>query len=175
MVDWLTPIMDWVEKGIAPDSIIGTNSTTGRTRPLCPYPSVARYTGEGTIEDAENFICVDVEPAAVGTGIQIIGMTTTIVSNVKEGDTVQFTVEALADASVGTVTYQFFTRAGYGLENWGGNTWTVVQEWSAANTVSVPFNEAGIYFLAVHAERAAEPWAFGDPQTGIVVEVSSTQ
>ena len=29
-----------------------------RTRPLCPYPEVARYSGKGSIEDAANFTCV---------------------------------------------------------------------------------------------------------------------
>jgi feruloyl esterase len=29
-----------------------------RSRPLCPYPQVARYTGEGSIDDAANFRCV---------------------------------------------------------------------------------------------------------------------
>jgi len=29
-----------------------------RTRPLCPYPQVARYSGQGSIDDAKNFACV---------------------------------------------------------------------------------------------------------------------
>ena len=28
-----------------------------RSRPLCPYPQVARYTGKGSIDDAANFRC----------------------------------------------------------------------------------------------------------------------
>ena len=28
-----------------------------RTRPLCPYPQVVRYTGSGSIDDAANFAC----------------------------------------------------------------------------------------------------------------------
>jgi hypothetical protein len=174
-VDWLSLMMDWVENGIAPESVIGTSATSGRTRPLCPYPAAARYTGEGSIEDAENFTCATSEPASIGTGVQITGTATNIVSNLRAGDTVQFTVQALGNESVGTITYQFFTRAGYGLENWGNNTWTVVQDWSTVNTVSVPLNEAGLYFIAAHVERAGEPWDLGDPQTGIVVEVSAGQ
>ncbi|MGA8766205.1 MAG: tannase/feruloyl esterase family alpha/beta hydrolase [Candidatus Acidiferrales bacterium] len=54
-------IVDWVEKGSAPDRIIakaGTNSPwPGRTRPLCPYPRVARYVGSGSVDDAANFVC----------------------------------------------------------------------------------------------------------------------
>ncbi|HYL78496.1 MAG TPA: tannase/feruloyl esterase family alpha/beta hydrolase [Bryobacteraceae bacterium] len=55
----------WVEQGAAPDRIIATkyksdfNSSSGiaRTRPLCPYPQVARYRGSGSIDDAANFVC----------------------------------------------------------------------------------------------------------------------
>jgi feruloyl esterase len=28
-----------------------------RTRPLCPYPTVARYDGSGSIDDDANFTC----------------------------------------------------------------------------------------------------------------------
>jgi feruloyl esterase len=55
----------WTEQGIAPDKIIATkyktdgdpSSGVARTRPLCPYPQVARYTGSGSIDDATNFVC----------------------------------------------------------------------------------------------------------------------
>jgi feruloyl esterase len=60
-VDWLTPIVDWVEKGIAPDKVIGAhleNGKTTRTRPLCPFPQVARYKRSGSIDEATNFQCV---------------------------------------------------------------------------------------------------------------------
>ena len=63
--DPLTAIVNWVEKGTAPDSMIaGTspNSTAlpaGRTRPLCPYPQFAQYTGgPGGSEDTASFTCV---------------------------------------------------------------------------------------------------------------------
>lgn len=59
-VDWLSPMVDWVEKGIAPEKLIGAHvegGETKRTRPLCPYPEVARYRGSGSIEAAENFAC----------------------------------------------------------------------------------------------------------------------
>ena len=117
----------------------------------------------------------DVDPPVTGnyTGIQITGSTSNIMTNVQVGDTVMFTVNAIANASAGTINYRFFTRAGYGITDpaWGGNTWQLVQDFSAMNSVSVLFDTAGTYFLAGHAERAGEAWAFGDPQTGIVVEV----
>jgi feruloyl esterase len=51
----------WVVKGKAPDKIIASHATAGkvdRTRPLCPYPQVAKYAGSGSIDDAANFSCV---------------------------------------------------------------------------------------------------------------------
>jgi feruloyl esterase len=52
-------VVDWVENGIAPDRIIASKSITGgtQTRPLCPYPAVAKYTGSGSTDDANNFVC----------------------------------------------------------------------------------------------------------------------
>jgi feruloyl esterase len=56
--DTLTPLEQWVEQGIAPDSIFAINSDSGISRPLCVYPQVARYTGRGDPNDADNFVCV---------------------------------------------------------------------------------------------------------------------
>ena len=58
--DMLTPLENWVEKGIPPAQVIATSRIEGRldrTRPLCPHPQVARYTGSGSIEDAASFRC----------------------------------------------------------------------------------------------------------------------
>jgi hypothetical protein len=38
---------------------------TARTRPLCPYPEVARYLGAGSIDEAANFACVETVQAHV--------------------------------------------------------------------------------------------------------------
>jgi feruloyl esterase len=59
--DAVTAVIDWVEKGKAPDQLIASKVTDGqvvRTRPLCPYPQVARHKGQGSIDDAANFSCV---------------------------------------------------------------------------------------------------------------------
>ena len=56
--DMLTAVTDWVEKGTAPESVIATGRAfPGRSRPLCPYPSHAHYTGQGDPQDAKNFVC----------------------------------------------------------------------------------------------------------------------
>ncbi len=58
--DMLTALENWVEKGQAPASILATHKTddkVDRTRPLCPHPQVAKYTGSGSVDDAANFRC----------------------------------------------------------------------------------------------------------------------
>jgi feruloyl esterase len=78
-VDWLTPIVAWVEQGTPPAKIIASqraddsasggfsnpteratssNTTIVRTRPIFPYPMQARYSGKGSIDDAANFVGV---------------------------------------------------------------------------------------------------------------------
>ena len=47
----------WVEKGESPQRIVATSLETQRTRPLCPYPQVARYDGSGNADDAGAFAC----------------------------------------------------------------------------------------------------------------------
>ena len=58
--DMLSALDEWIEHGAAPSRIVASHSTAGvvdRTRPLCPYPQVARYKGTGSIDAAENFEC----------------------------------------------------------------------------------------------------------------------
>jgi hypothetical protein len=71
--DLLQPLVEWVEQGKAPAAVTasvrgpgngaGANTdlpaswSPGRTRPLCPYPAVARRSGEGDLESASAFSC----------------------------------------------------------------------------------------------------------------------
>jgi feruloyl esterase len=56
--DMLSAVANWVEKGIAPESVIATGKAfPGRSRPLCAYPKHAQYTGQGDTNDAHNFKC----------------------------------------------------------------------------------------------------------------------
>ncbi len=58
--DALTAIEHWVENGEAPEQIVASHITAdkvARTRPLCPYPQVARYAGAGSPDSAANFVC----------------------------------------------------------------------------------------------------------------------
>lgn len=58
--DKMGAIERWVETGSAPEQIIASRVKDGkadRTRPLCPYPQVAKYKGTGSTDDAANFVC----------------------------------------------------------------------------------------------------------------------
>ena len=59
----------WVEEGVVPGPVIAVRnpdasspSQVVRTRPLCPYPQLAKYSGVGSIDDAANFSCVAGSP-----------------------------------------------------------------------------------------------------------------
>jgi feruloyl esterase len=58
--DSVAALEQWVEQKHAPDQITASHTTNGsvdRTRPLCPYPQVARYSGSGSPDEAANFSC----------------------------------------------------------------------------------------------------------------------
>jgi feruloyl esterase len=59
--DKMTEITRWVEEGKAPDRIIavhvGADGKVDRSRPLCPYPEVAKYLGRGSSDEAGSFSC----------------------------------------------------------------------------------------------------------------------
>ncbi|HEY2380108.1 MAG TPA: tannase/feruloyl esterase family alpha/beta hydrolase [Terriglobia bacterium] len=58
--DYLTALEQWREKGTAPNQIIASRNRGGQvdmTRPLCPYPQIAKWSGSGSTDDAKNFVC----------------------------------------------------------------------------------------------------------------------
>jgi feruloyl esterase len=58
--DMMSAIDSWVDLGRLPQVIEASKIAAGkvtRTRPLCPYPQVARYKGTGSIDEAANFSC----------------------------------------------------------------------------------------------------------------------
>ena len=64
-VDAMTPLVAWVERGVAPSHLIASKrsgAAVTRTRPLCPYPQVAVYKGSGSTDDAANFACAARRP-----------------------------------------------------------------------------------------------------------------
>ena len=57
--DALTALENWVEGGIAPDSLLASHAGPGvaRTRPVCSYPKIAVYDGRGDINSAASYSC----------------------------------------------------------------------------------------------------------------------
>jgi hypothetical protein len=60
-VPWLATMVAWVERDQAPERVTATKRDSAqkvvRTRPLCSYPKRAVYTGQGSTDDANNFVC----------------------------------------------------------------------------------------------------------------------
>jgi hypothetical protein len=64
--DIVVALERWVEQGVAPTRIVATKFNgddkpkgVAMTRPLCPFPRVAKYLGSGDVADAKSFACVD--------------------------------------------------------------------------------------------------------------------
>lgn len=66
--DALEAMENWVEKGKAPDSLVASlynpsapivdrSKKPLRTMPLCKFPEMARYSGQGDVKDAANWSC----------------------------------------------------------------------------------------------------------------------
>jgi feruloyl esterase len=62
--DLISAVSRWVEEGVAPDKItatkyVGNAASNGiaMQRPLCAYPAIPRYKGNGDANDAVNFVC----------------------------------------------------------------------------------------------------------------------
>ncbi len=69
-IDWLTALDEWSEEGKAPGALLGSHPaeipgafgapaqpSKPYTRPVCPYPQIAKYKGDGLPSDAANFQC----------------------------------------------------------------------------------------------------------------------
>ena len=67
VVPFLPALVDWVEHAHAPERLIATkrdqHGATVRTRPVCPYPQHAAYTGRGNTDSASSFVCRDKDSA----------------------------------------------------------------------------------------------------------------
>jgi feruloyl esterase len=60
--DALSALEKWVEKGETPAKLIASRSNNGaveRSRPVFPYPVLARYSGKGDLKQADSFVPFD--------------------------------------------------------------------------------------------------------------------
>ncbi len=55
--DLLTALENWVEKGQKPTRVTARNRRTNETRPLCAWPGLPRFDGQGSSADEHNFSC----------------------------------------------------------------------------------------------------------------------
>lgn len=66
-VEALVPLEQWVERGVAPESLKvwrNDHGATRTTRPVCAYPDVVHYDGKGDPGDLSSFACA---PESAGT------------------------------------------------------------------------------------------------------------
>lgn len=54
---WLDFVVDWVEEGIAPEQVVAESVDNTASRPICVYPDLPEYDGEGNVTDASSFSC----------------------------------------------------------------------------------------------------------------------
>jgi feruloyl esterase len=84
--DTLNALEDWVEQGKAPDAILARhfesnspNHPVDRSMPLCPFPTMATYRGQGDVDKAENWSCrsnrkmLEAGKAGIDAGLEAVG------------------------------------------------------------------------------------------------------
>jgi feruloyl esterase len=55
--DALGALESWVERGVAPTSMVATKQDSPLSRPICAYPALPRYKGAGDTSSAASFEC----------------------------------------------------------------------------------------------------------------------
>lgn len=54
---WFNALVDWVEKGRAPETMVLGSADASVSMPVCPYPKKAAYRGTGAITAAASYTC----------------------------------------------------------------------------------------------------------------------
>lgn len=78
-IDATAAMEDWVEKGEAPNALLATqypatmfgadfSKPAIRTMPLCQFPQMARFSGEGDVKDAANWHCPENDKGMLDIG-----------------------------------------------------------------------------------------------------------
>ena len=164
--DAFTALVNWVEDGTAPESLLATANAfapwPSRTRPLCPYPSVTRYLGTGSIEDATNFTCVDIIPATV----QIAPATLSLSRSKK------FTARVKLPKGYNGKDWEVIAAVCEGASAVktvkGGSTFTVSFE--PKDLINITAGDSVVFTVTVIAERSGQKVAFEGSDTVKVKE-----
>ena len=167
-VDWFAPLVNWVEKGIAPGVLIGSRTAdpdlglTARTRPICPYPEVARYTGVGSIDEAENFACAKIIPAKV----QIYPDTLNLTKKQRFKATIRFPEGAhLGHGDISAVVCEGARAVWFHKSHQG-----LIAEFDTQDLVNIKGADAITFTVTVIAGRHGQKIAFEGSDTVKVVE-----
>ncbi len=56
-MDLLSAIDSWSSTGHAPALMVATKANSKLSRPICPYPALAAYKGQGDVNEASSYIC----------------------------------------------------------------------------------------------------------------------
>jgi outer membrane murein-binding lipoprotein Lpp len=145
-VDWFSALVNWVENDIEPGILIGSRKAdaelnlTARTRPIPPYPMVARYIGNGSIDDAKNFVCVNLIPAEVRIEPKIISLDKgnfTAFVKIPEGYSLQ---NILAVVCEGAAAKKFY---------FAENGRTLVAEFNSKSLINITPKEGWVFAVTV--------------------------
>lgn len=128
--DLLTALERWVQEGRAPERVIASKLAAGkvvRTRPLCAYPVVARYSGKGSIDEAASFNCGSPPPRLTG-GPKLSGpIPFTPTSQIFGPAALPGTPEAAALAKAGYVQEEYFLSGAANVYGYDAAGKTVVE------------------------------------------------
>jgi len=152
-VDWFSALVNWVENGIEPGILIGSRKAdaelnlTARTRPIPPYPMVARYIGNGSIDDAKNFVCVNLIPAEVRIEPKIINLDKgnfTAFVNIPEGYSMQNILAVICEGAAARRVY------------FAENGRTLVAEFNSKNLINITPREDWVFAVTVIFESGGQ-------------------
>jgi hypothetical protein len=167
-VDWFTPLVNWVEKGIAPGALIGSRTAdpelglTGRTRPICPYPEVARYTGVGSIDEAENFACAKI----IAAKVQIHPDTLSLGRKQRFKATIRFPEGAhLGYDDISAVVCEGARAVWFHKSHQG-----LIAEFDTQDLVNITGADAVTFTVTAIAERHGQKIAFEGSDTLMIIE-----
>lgn len=173
VADFLSALEDWVEDGMAPESILAAHYTGGavdRTRPLCVYPKVAHWTGSGSIDDAANFKCVHPDLTNINSAFMVTPDEAHAWHVVKDSgpnfagspawkQTLDFLESKFKEYGVVDIVKNAWT-----YERWFTSEWPDDSKWSLSiEGTPVPISNYGAYSGSTDEAGITAPLVYYDP------------